>query len=174
MSPASVDHIESCSQGSRDLTIPGEAFLHPQGQNVQKVRELLQQVLEVTLQELSAARHLATVPLNWPSIPDEQLIPKEPVGPETVISACRTLLRGSMNPAHPRYLGHMDPLPSTSSVAASLVTAAVNNNLLSREMSPVFSDLEERLLRSLASLFGLPDTSGGFLQSGELCAISRL
>ncbi len=157
------------------MSFPSDVFLHPQGENLSDVRELMQQVLDVTLQELSAARELAAVPLEWPAISTEQLLPAEPVGLSAVLEACRTLLKGSMNPAHPRYLGHMDPLPSTGSVAASLITAAVNNNLLSREMSPVFSDLEQRLLKELAGLFGLPATAGGLMQSGgTLCNLQAL
>ncbi|MBR9800469.1 aminotransferase class V-fold PLP-dependent enzyme [bacterium] len=151
------------------------AFLNPQGDNMQQVRRLLRDVLDQTVDDLAAARQLPTVPQDWTRIPTDRLLPAEPVSEQELVSACRDLLRGSMNPAHPRYLGHMDPLPSTSSIAASLITAAVNNNLLSREMSPIFSELEQRLLRALANLFGLPSTAGGMLQSGgSLCNLQAL
>jgi len=151
------------------------AFLNPHGDNMQQVRSLLQDVLNQTIDDLSAARELPTVPTEWANIPTDKLLPQSPASPAELVSACRDMLRGSMNPAHPRYLGHMDPLPSTSSIAASLITAAVNNNLLSREMSPLFSELEQRLLHSLAGLFGLPETAGGMLQSGgSLCNLQAL
>ena len=155
--------------------LPLAAFLDPHGQNYEDVRKSLGDVLDLTVQTLSAAGKIASVPVEWKYIPTDQLLPAEPVAPAELLTACKHLLLGSMNPAHPRYMGHMDPLPSTSSVAASLITAAVNNNMLSREMSPIFSDLEQRLLRELAQVFGLPATAGGMLQSGgSLCNLQAL
>lgn len=167
--PASTD------AGSRLGVATQAAFLHPAGRNTHEVRKLLQGVLDEVLETLSASRELAPIPAQWPEISLTELLPEQPRGPHELLQASQTLLQGAMNPAHPRYLGHMDPLPSTASVAASLITAAVNNNLLSREMSPVFSDLEQRLLRELAALFGLPAGAGGLmLAGGSLCNLQAL
>lgn len=76
------------------------------------------------------------------------------------------MLAGAMNPAHPGFMGHMDPMPATASVLGDLLAAAANNNMLSREMSPVFSQLEERLCEEAAHRFGLGQKSGGVMTSG--------
>ncbi|MCG6155386.1 pyridoxal phosphate-dependent decarboxylase family protein [Rubinisphaera margarita] len=153
----------------------GSLFLDPGGANLQEVRQLLHQTVDLITGELTEPVSLPPVPLKWSKVSAENLIPGQAVPDSDLLQACRDLVRGSMNPAHPRYLGHMDPLASVSSVMASLVTAAVNNNMLSREMSPIFSDLEQRLLRELAGLFGLPKTAGGMLQSGgTLCNLQAL
>ena len=153
----------------------GNKFLDPRGKNLLSVQNLLHQLVDGLTEELSNAVELAPVPTEWMSIPKSQLIPDQPVSDTELLETCRQLVRGSMNPAHPRYMGHMDPLPSISSVMGSLVTAAVNNNVLSREMSPIFSELEQQLMRELALLFGLPETAGGMLQSGgTLCNLQAL
>ena len=151
-------------------------FLDPHGSNFQNVRELLHEVVDLVTGDLSQADQQAPVPAAWERIDASKILPEKPVSENELLESCQMLLAGSMNPAHPRYLGHMDPLPSTGSVVASLVTAAVNNNLLSREMSPIFSDLEQRLLQELAGLFGLPvSTAGGVMQSGgSLCNLQAL
>ena len=152
------------------------AFLDPHGENLQTVRGLLHDVVDLVTAHLAQADQHHVVPLEWEQIETSLLVPERPVSPKNLLRSCRTLLAGSMNPANPRYFGHMDPLPTTGSIVASLVTAAVNNNMLSHEMSPIFSELEQRLLRELAGLFGLPiSTAVGLMQSGgSLCNLQAL
>ncbi len=152
------------------------AFLDPHGGNLQAVRGLLHEVVDLVTEYLAQADQRRVIPLEWERIETSLLAPEQPVSQKSLLRSCRTLLSGSMNPANPRYFGHMDPLPSTGSIVASLVTAAVNNNMLSHEMSPIFSELEQRLLRELAGLFGLPiSTAAGLMQSGgSLCNLQAL
>lgn len=84
-------------------------------------------------------------------------------------------IQGAMNPAHPFYMGHMDPLPTLPSVFAHAITGALNNNMLSHEMSPMLSEIEPQLLASIARRFGMPETAGGVMQSGgTLCNLLAL
>ncbi|KAB1977752.1 pyridoxal-dependent decarboxylase, partial [Haemophilus parainfluenzae] len=46
------------------------------------------------------------------------------------------------------------------------VAAALNNNMLSVEMSPVLSRLEQQVMADLAQMFGLGPKAGGVLASG--------
>ncbi len=151
-------------------------FLDPRGENLQTVRRLLYDVTDLVTTHLSHAVQHQSVPVDWKGIETDSLIPHSPVSEKELLACCKKLLAGSMNPANPRYFGHMDPLPGFGSVIASFVTAALNNNMLSQEMSPIFSDLEQRLLQELAGLFGLPlARAGGVMQSGgSLCNLQAL
>jgi glutamate/tyrosine decarboxylase-like PLP-dependent enzyme len=57
-------------------------------------------------------------------------------------------------------------MPTVVSVLGDLVASAVNNNMLSVEMSPIFSELEVQVTEAIASEFGLGPDAGGVLASG--------
>jgi glutamate/tyrosine decarboxylase-like PLP-dependent enzyme len=97
-------------------------------------------------------------------------IPAEPIAETEILSRLSRLLAGSTNPSSPGWIGHMDPPPTTFSVLGELAAAALNNNMLSYEMSPALTELECRLIASFAERFGLPLQAGGVLVSGGTLA----
>ena len=76
------------------------------------------------------------------------------------------VLDRAMNPAHPGYLGHLDTIASAIGIFADAVVSACNNNMLSYEMSLVFTRMEQAVLRWAARRFGLGERAGGCLVSG--------
>ncbi|TWM58042.1 L-2,4-diaminobutyrate decarboxylase [Bacillus paralicheniformis] len=52
------------------------------------------------------------------------------------------------------------------SCLGEFVSTSINNNMLSLEMSPVFSKMEVQLLGTIARMFGYDDNSGGVMTSG--------
>jgi glutamate/tyrosine decarboxylase-like PLP-dependent enzyme len=145
--------------------LPPTAFIHPLGLNEKAIEDLAQAVLDLIVTYSSQATVFSPLPslhqgLEFATIPDSGI-------PETVLlEKLKTIVTASMNAAHPGYMGHMDSIPTTFSVLGDLVVAALNNNLLSVEMSPVFSRLEPLLLQEIAQGFGLGKGAGGLLVSG--------
>ena len=85
------------------------------------------------------------------------------------------LVRGSYNPWHPGAMAHLDPPPNPASVVGELVCAWLNNNMLAEELSPVLSQLEQRLLGWIAQRLGLGEDAGGVMASGgTICTITAL
>ncbi|PSN20117.1 aspartate aminotransferase family protein, partial [filamentous cyanobacterium CCP5] len=144
--------------------LPPTAFVDPFGRNRAAIAPLLQQVSQQILDYLSGAA--TTSPLPEVSQAPQVRIPIAPVAVTDLLAQIQHLMAQSMNPAHPGYMGHMDPMPSTFSMLGDWVAAALNNNLLSVEMSPVLSRLETLLMGEIARMFGLGDKSGGVLVSG--------
>ncbi|MEM0980247.1 MAG: aminotransferase class V-fold PLP-dependent enzyme [Cyanobacteria bacterium P01_H01_bin.58] len=145
-------------------TLPSTAFIDPTGKNRAAIEALLHQATQQLLDYLTtAASH---TPL--PQIPPLSAIaiPEMPADNEHLLDTIQVMLTAAMNPAHPGYIGHMDPMPTTASILGDWVVAALNNNMLSVEMSPLFSRLEPLLMREIAQLFGLGDRAGGVLTSG--------
>ena len=157
--------------------LPETAFVAPDGANAEAVRELSGAVLDEVLEALTTATDRSPLPED-PTVP-EATIPEAGHSGEVLLEGMKGVMAGSMNPHHPGYVGHMDTQPSLPSVLGDLVAAAVNNNMLSVEMSPVLSELETDLCRELAEAFGLgPDpggvmTSGGSLANLQALAVAR-
>ncbi|ELY83470.1 pyridoxal phosphate-dependent decarboxylase family protein [Natrinema gari] len=143
---------------------PETGFIDPRGDNAEAIRDLTENVLDQLLEQLGAAEK--RLPLPAESTIPMGGIPESPRSQTDVLDALETIVAGSMNPAHPGYIGHMDTMPTTVSVLGALVASAVNNNMLSVEMSPVFSELEVQLTETIASEFGLGPNAGGVLASG--------
>ncbi|WP_396613120.1 pyridoxal phosphate-dependent decarboxylase family protein [Haloferax sp. S1W] len=144
--------------------LPRDAFVDPSGANSEAIRELTEEVFDRLLTQLSTAAHRSPLPDDQET-PSAQ-IPETPQPLDVLLEKLEDIVDGSMNPAHPGYVGHMDTTPTTVSVLGDLVTSAVNNNMLSVEMSPVFSELEAQVTRTIATEFGLGADAGGVLTSG--------
>ena len=84
----------------------------------------------------------------------------------TLLDDLQLVMDGAFNPVHPGSLAHLDPPPLTASVAADLICAGLNNNLLAEELSPSLSRLERSLTAWMAQSLGLGEQAGGVAASG--------
>jgi glutamate/tyrosine decarboxylase-like PLP-dependent enzyme len=144
--------------------LPDAAFVDPTGENADAVRDLADAVLDRLLDQLATAKQRSPLP-DEPTVPAAE-IPDTARDTDGILDDLDDIVAGSMNPAHPGYIGHMDTVPTTVSALGDLVAAAINNNMLSVEMSPVCSALEVELTESIAAEFGLGPDAGGVLTSG--------
>jgi glutamate/tyrosine decarboxylase-like PLP-dependent enzyme len=144
--------------------VPEAGFIDPSGANVEAVRDLAEDVLNQLLGQLEAADSRSPLPEGSTVL--SATIPAAARTEHELLDDLETVVAESMNPAHPGYIGHMDTMPTTISVLGDFVASAVNNNMLSVEMSPVFSELEVWLTETIASEFGLGPDAGGVLASG--------
>ncbi len=105
-------------------------------------------------------------PLPALSVLPEVELPAAGLSPEALLADLQLVMDGAYNPNHPGAIAHLDPPPLAASIAADLVCAGLNNNLLAEELSPSLSHLERRLCGWLAERLGLPHGSGGVAASG--------
>ena len=150
------------------INLPINAFIHPDGSNQAEIEALLHQVISLLAEEMGQAEARLPLPSSLSSEQFQQWaqIPTQPVKVEHLLQEMRSHLTHSMNAAHPGYIGHMDSIPTTMSLVGDLLAAALNNNMLSVEMSPVFSRLEPLVMQQIAARFGLGEKSGGVMVSG--------
>ena len=104
-------------------------------------------------------------------LPSLRLLPDafpetEGLGAQNLLDDLQQVMDGAYQPSHPGALAHLDPPPNTASVAAELICAGLNNNLLAEELSPSLSQLERQLCGWFASCLDLPMGSGGVAASG--------
>ena len=71
------------------------------------------------------------------------------------------VMDGAFQPSHPGSLAHFDPPPLSASIAADLICAGLNNNLLAEELSPSLSHLERQLCTWFAERIGFPAGASG-------------
>jgi len=98
-----------------------------------------------------------------------------PLTEQRLLSDLQGLMGGAFRPNHPGALAHLDPPALNVSMAAELLAAGLNNNLLAEELSPSLSRLERGLCRWLAQRIGLgPDASGVPASGGSLSNLMAL
>ena len=133
-------------------------FIEPDGSNREAVRQLGYRFVDLLVEAASHATE--RLPLNRdPGPTGEHYAPPEEGRPvDDLLEEVRGILALGMNPAHPGYMGHMDTLASAIGTFSDAVVSSLNNNMLAWEMSPVFSEMEQRVMRWACGLFGLGAT----------------
>jgi L-2,4-diaminobutyrate decarboxylase len=140
-------------------------FILPDGSNREEVRALGRRFLDLTVEALADAGHRPLLPAQGAStererggpVPAGYEPPREGRRAEELIALVREhVLDRVMNVAHPGYVGHMDTLPGAIGAFSDMLVSALNNNMLCWEMSPVFTEMEARLLDWVARVIGWP------------------
>ena len=78
----------------------------------------------------------------------------------------RDVLADGIRLQHPRYAGHQVSPPLPAAAWTDALIGATNQSIAVREMSPVLTLIEHRVVRWLCDLAGLPAAAGGTLTSG--------
>lgn len=145
------------------------AFIAPDGSNRKEILDLFKRAMMLFIGHIS----------NFESVPPlnnklektfDEIIPEDPIPIDAIFHELQNVIEVSMNPSHPGYMGHMDSMATTMSIIGDMIAAALNNNMLSIEMSPLFSSLETAVTKEVAGLFGLGKNAGGVLTSGGTLA----
>ncbi len=114
---------------------------------------------------LGNASEMSPLPLENSALP-VALLDQDGASSDELLSQLQLIMDGAYQPSHPGAVAHLDPPPLTSCIAAELISAGLNNNLLAEELSPSLSRLERDLCGWFASQLGLPIDSTGVAASG--------
>jgi glutamate/tyrosine decarboxylase-like PLP-dependent enzyme len=144
--------------------IPSNAFIDPSGQNIDNVKQLIESMMNLVLTNSASASNRPTLP--QPSNPSYGYFPQRGLTTEELLQQVKMVIKESMNPLHPNYVGHMDSIPTLLSCLCEFISTSLNNNMLSLEMSPVFSHMEVQVLKTIAHMFGYDEKAGGVMLSG--------
>lgn len=144
---------------------PPSAFISPWGRNALQVRDLTSRIVELSLKyaEGSGKRHPCPEDGFDPQLAE---IPPAPLSERALIETVSKIMEGSVNVASPGYIAHMNAIPALASVVGDFVASVLDNNMISVELSPLLTRLEDRMLRNFARLFGLGNKGGGILVGG--------
>nr|WDE40210.1 glutamate decarboxylase-like protein [Schizocardium californicum] len=98
-------------------------------------------------------------------------IPDKPVSLEQLLVDCKETLKYCVKTAHPRFFNQLSSGLDTLSLAGEWLTAAVNTNIFTYEIAPVFTLMERITLKKMRDIIGFEDGDGIFAPGG---AISNL
>jgi glutamate/tyrosine decarboxylase-like PLP-dependent enzyme len=149
-------------------------FIEPDGGNREEVRRLGYRFVDLVVDSASSADARSSVPEGG-AVPADFELPYSPSfagrSSEELLRVLRErVLPAVMNPAHPGYVGHMDSLSSTVGIFADAIVSACNNNMLSYEMSLLFTKMERAILDWATGCFGWGEEARGYLVSGGTLA----
>lgn len=154
-----------CRDNPLNRAVPADAFIAPDESNKRDIELLFADAWRRVLNHLSKASQRPPMP-SEPSAVQMDVMNRDPVPNNVLLDQLESILLNSMNQANPNYIGHMDPMPTTFSIIGDMAAAGLNNNMLSVEMSPALTSLENDLMKSMACYFGLEENSGGVLLNG--------
>ncbi|MDX1978184.1 MAG: aminotransferase class V-fold PLP-dependent enzyme [Pseudanabaenaceae cyanobacterium bins.68] len=150
-----------------------QQFVDPAGNNLEQLRQQGYAFVDLIVDQIFAQSSQPFV--QQPSLA-EMTIPELGLGFEQLLTQLRSqILPGALNLYHPGYMGHMDSMPLAITVWADALAAALQNNMLSSELAPVFTQLEAQLINWFVAFFGLaPKGFGSLVAGGSLANLTAL
>lgn len=141
-------------------------FIAPDNSNYDDVKIVLDKIINQLIEFLSNANNYPPLPVFEKLSNELFKIPNNAQSLDSIQNRLADVYKYSMNPANKNYIGHMDSIANIYSILGEMIASAINNNMLSLEMSPFLTQLEYGLIREFSQLFGLPNSSGGVMVSG--------
>ena len=148
-------------------------FLNPDRSNLEAMRKLgyafVDAIVDSVLdtQNQPFVKDNSTFDINIPEDGNELLDVLEEVRSQ--------ILPRTVNFQNPCYMGHMDSVPVAITIWADALVSAINNNMLSYELSPIFTQIEAQLMQWFGKLFGMGTNCFGTLTAGgSLANISAI
>jgi glutamate decarboxylase len=139
-------------------------------------REFLLKVIEMCLEFIKESNDRSTKVLDFhqPNKLKELFdfeIPDGPLNIEQIINDCKEALRYQVKTAHPHYFNQLSCGLDIVSLAGEWLTAAVNTNMFTYEIAPVFILMEHEVLKKMREIIGFPNGDSILAPGG---AISNL
>ena len=148
-------------------------FLNPDRSNLEAMRKLGYAFVDAIVDSVLDTQ-------NQPFVKDNSTfdinIPEDGNKLLDVLEEVRSqILPRTVNFQNPRYMGHMDSVPVAITIWADALVSAINNNMLSYELSPIFTQIEAQLMQWFGKLFGMGTNCFGTLTAGgSLANISAI
>ncbi len=154
-------------------TLLDEQFLHPDRHNQEAMRQLGYAFVDLIVDGVLANQEQAFVKDASPL--DLNIGATGENWQDLLLEVRSQILPRALNLHNPGYMGHMDSVPLAITIWADALIAALNNNMLSEELAPVFTQLEAQLVKWFGQLFGFgSDCFGTLTAGGSLANITAL
>ena len=148
-------------------------FLNPDRSNLEALRKLGYDFVDLIVDSVLDTQ---TQPFVADQSPFDINIPEQGTEILDLLMEVRSqILPRTVNFQNPRYMGHMDSIPTMITIWADALVSAINNNMLSYELAPIFTEMEVQLMQWFGNLFGMGTNCFGTLTAGgSLANISAM
>lgn len=147
-----------------------EFIIAPNGLNKATAHKMAQDVVNLIVDHFSS---MADKPV-WTNQRDGLSTRSDAATWAEVMEDFHNVLTHSMQVAHPKFFGHMDSGPLYVSVLADWVTSALNQNLLTWELSPLATVIENEVIAWLCDRCGYSDGEGALVSGGTAANLTAL
>jgi L-2,4-diaminobutyrate decarboxylase len=129
-------------------------------------RRLMAQTTEILAASLPTQPYSGHTPAQLQTLLSSGLIPPTGVSSDEISSLLSTVIRNSINVAHPHTIAHLHCPPLLAALAAEVAITALNQSMDSFDQAPIATILEQHVIRWLCSEAGLPASSDGTFTTG--------
>lgn len=143
--------------------------IQPDGSNAEMAGKMACDVVDAILSHFSGLHQRDVFSLR----PDSPQM-DAPLSWEQTMAYIRQVMEGSMQVGHPRFFGHMDSGSLFVSVLADWVTSALNQNMLSHELSPLATKIEDEVIGWLCERCGYIGGEGTLVSGGTMANFTGL
>lgn len=124
-----------------------------------ETREFLQKIVEILIDyiELSFTPNERVLEYHQPEKLKEMFnmqVPSEGMTLQHLISDCATVLKYGVKTGHPHFMNQLSSGLDIISMAGEWLTATVNTNMFTYEISPVFIIMEHQVLKRMRHIIG--------------------
>jgi glutamate/tyrosine decarboxylase-like PLP-dependent enzyme len=111
-------------------------FIAPDSSNRLDIENTINKLITQLIDFLSNANKYSPYPEVKIFSREHFNIPNNGLNIDEIQTSLNTIYTHSMNPANKNYIGHMDSVSNIYAILGEMIAAAINNNMLSLEMSP--------------------------------------
>jgi glutamate/tyrosine decarboxylase-like PLP-dependent enzyme len=105
----------------------------------------------------------------------DEALPELPLEPSAVMAQFAAIAEHARHNGHPRMFGYVQSSGAYTGAVADLLASALNLNVTSWRSAPSGTTIERQVVRWIASMVGLPSTTGGlFVSGGSLANLTAL
>jgi L-2,4-diaminobutyrate decarboxylase len=141
-------------------------FLTSTEKSSQRYQRLIAEAAQILRTSLPEGPYNGKNAHNLSGLLSTDRLPQAACSPEQIAASLQMVVANSVSVTHPNTAAHLHCPPLLAALAAEVVISALNQSMDSFDQAPIATVIEQKLIRWLGALAGLPTTAGGTFTTG--------